>query len=261
MKEAQSKSNSKTGTDIKGSKHALDGLTSGIDWSGDPTKDGLLFYQMKEKLKFYEKIEIDNLLEELKNKTYLIESFIQQKKDENAQKSDLDKPSKVSQRPSPVRKTPDLRWNIKYAKKADTKTSAVSAEPSSKMEYELSRLTVLNQQLIQILENNSINVPNDIVLQDKHRVSFALSNARPESGSYSTITLPYVIPDISRASSARKNRSRPQSGLSATIIGTPSIAGSRPSTARLLSRPSTARLISRPSTARLLSRPISGRQI
>lgn len=253
MKEAKLKSSTKPETETdgksrRGPKPVLSALRSGVEWTGDPNKDEIQFYQMKEKLKFYEKIEIKNLLEELQNKTYLIESFIQQKKDEEAQKSKLEKPSRVPKQKS-VRKSPDLRWNIKYATKADSKTSAVSAEPSSRMEHELSRLTALNQQLIQLLENNSIQVPSDILSSDKNRVSFSFSNARPMSGADSTTTLPYVIPDISRASSVRKSRiSRPASGHSVTVVGTPSIAGSQ-------TRPSTARPVSRPVT----SRPISGR--
>lgn len=200
----------------------------------------------------------------MKNKTYLIESFIQQKKEEEAQKAVLEKPSKLPQRPSSVRKVPDLRWNINFSKNIP-KTVAASAEPTSKMEHELSRLTALNSQLVQILEKNSIEVPNDILSCEKQRVTFAVQedahnsklHTRTQSRPESTTTLPYVIPDISRASSSYKRISRPESGLSATIVGTPSIAGShsRPCTARQISRPGTSS-VKRAISARL--RNISG---
>ena len=230
------------------------------EWTGDPKKDELIFYQIKEKLKFYEKIQIQNLLEELKNKTYLIETLIQQKRDEETKKDSIQKPSKILCRPSSVRK-PDLRWNIKVRNDLDQSNAAASAEPSSKTEYELNRLTSINQQLIQLLQKNSIPIPNDILSSDKQRVSFAVTAAppsvksqlysRPQSGTESVTTLPYVIPILSRVSSARKDGgSRPESGLSGTMIGT-SIAGSN-------SRPCTARQISRPGTSSA-KRPASAR--
>ena len=233
-------------------------LISPAEWTGDPKKDEFHFYQIKEKLKFYEKIEIQNLLEELKNKTHLIENFIQQKKDQEAQKTAPKKVGKSFQRQSPHPKFPELRWDIPYSNVKHSRIASC-AEPSSKLELEVSRLSSINEQLLQLLEKNSIAVPKEIFLTDKQKVSFALPRppqsarsyttnySRPQSGQDLDSSTSFIIPDISRASSARRMVSRPDSRLSATVVGTPNN--------EFLSRPNTSEQKKRS------SRPVSARSV
>jgi hypothetical protein len=231
-----------------------------IHWTGDAKMDELSFYHIREKLKSYERIQIENLLQELTNKTHLIENLIQEKraaekkfgtmKDATAstRKKDFKRPV------SPHRRFPDLRWNISFDA-SQGNTTAGAAEPESMCGLDAqefaSKLMAQNQGLQRLLQSHQIEIPKELQGGEKlGKVAFtipgtptgeqrtgsarSLSTRRPVSALPTTGT-PFVIPQLSK--------SRPDSGIASqrtSALGTP-----RPGTAdlhRIHSRPTSSRV-------------------
>ena len=231
-----------------------------INWTGDAKKDELSFYHIREKLKSYERIQIENLLQELTNKTHLIEKLIQEKKDAERKYGDMKEAvtlakKKDLKRPvSPHRRFPDIRWNISFDP-SQGNNAAGAAEPAvltrtvDAQEF-TSKLMAQNHALQRLLQEHNIEIPKEFQpgkvaftipetpLTERANSARSLStihrrpvSARPSHGSGS----PFVIPQISK--------SRPDSGIASQR--TSAFGASRPGTAdvyRNQSRPTSSRM-------------------
>ena len=269
-------------------------VSHGLQWTGDARQDEMTFYQMKEKLRVYERIQVENLLQELKNKTHLIERLIEEKKElerrNEQQKTQKPLPKRST---SPLRLFPDLRWNAPSGAKLDpaqTRQIAGAAEPDGRPELlqqmrglqeSVDRLSSDNQILIKLLEAHKIEVPN---LMSEHsamggidrqgkvgftvpdmpkppsrgRLSSARSHSTRFSGNHDSNGTPDASPFVIPRLDSRKI-SRPPSSSAAsqrTLHSRPNTAG-RPLTAGGASkRPMSSRFDGRLMVPR--TRPLSG---
>jgi hypothetical protein len=199
----------------------------------------LTFYQLLEKLKTYERIQVDTLLQELKNKTYLVEKLIDEQKELVKKAQTRSTPPKRSK--SPGMKAIDFRDYIRA--QVEENMIAGAAEPNMKdpererLTLEIERLAQQNQALEQLLHQHQIPIP-DSQTSAKSKVAFKIpdihakrigsariprppssaASQRPQSGKSGKHSDVFVIPQlmkrpVSAAISSSGRLSRPSTAI------------------------------------------------